>query len=157
MPGNAPAGPRRPCGDAPGSEVSRRTARCASRRNKVFEHGFLQLRFCEKLFEPGVFLLQLGQPPGLLGLHTSVLLSREVVGLLRHFDDPADVGDGLALDDQLLGGFELADDPRDCVPGAFQGRVPGLVWPAEDSYSPWADHRCPRHINSHPGTLKPAR
>jgi hypothetical protein len=36
----------------------------------------------------------------------------------------------------LLGRFELADDPLDCVPGAFHGQVPGPVWPAEDSHSP---------------------
>ncbi len=36
---------------------------------------------------------------------------------LRHLDDSADVGDGLALGDQLLGSFELADDLLRHVPG----------------------------------------
>ena len=135
MPGNAPAGPRRLCGGVPGSEVS---------LGEILEHRLLQLRFCQKLFEPGVLLLQLGQPPGLLGLHTPVLLPPAVVGRLRHLDDAADVGDGLALGDQLLGGLELADDLLSCVPGAFHGRVPGPVWPAEDSHSPWTDFRGPR-------------
>jgi hypothetical protein len=74
-------------------------------------------------------------------LHPPVLLSPAVVSRLRHLDDAADVGDGLALGDQLLGGFELADDLLGCVPGAFHGRVPGPVWPAEDSHSPWTDFR----------------
>ena len=104
-PGTAPAGPQQPCrsarcalqrNDAPGSEVSRRTARCASRRNKILEHHFLQLRFCQKILEPGVLLLQLRQPPGLLGLHAPVLLPPAVIGRLRHLDHSADVGHGLA-------------------------------------------------------------
>jgi len=32
------------------------------------------------------------------------------------------------------------------VPGAFHGRVPGPVWPDEDSHSPWTDFRGPRHL-----------
>jgi hypothetical protein len=31
------------------------------------------------------------------------------------------------------------------VPGAFHGEVPGPVWPAEDSHSPWTGFRGPRH------------
>jgi hypothetical protein len=60
-----------------------------------------------------------------------------VVSRLRHLEDAADVADGLALGNQLLGGLELADDLLGCVPGAFHGGVPGPVWPAEDSHSPW--------------------
>jgi len=70
-----------------------------------------------------------------------------VVGRLRHLDDAADVDDGLALGDQLLGGLELADDLLRRVPGAFHGRVPGPVWPDEDSHSPWTDLRGPRHLD----------
>jgi len=51
------------------------------------------------------------------------LLPPAVVGRLRHLDDAADVDDGLALGDQLLGGLELADDLIRRVPGAFQGRA----------------------------------
>ncbi len=63
---------------------------------------------------------------------------------MRHLDHAADLRDGLALADQLLGGslllfekasptqkpfgLELADDLLRCVPGAFHGRDPGLVW-----------------------------
>ena len=79
----------------PGSEVS---------LGEILEHRLLQLGFCKKLFEPGVLLLQLSQPPGLLGLHAAVLLPPAVIRRLRHLDDPADVGHGLALRDQLLGG-----------------------------------------------------
>jgi len=71
-----------------------------------------------------------------------------VVGRLRHLDDAADVDDGLTLGDQLLGGLELADDLLRRVPGAFHGRVPGPVWPDEDSHSPWTDLRGPRHSNA---------
>ncbi len=60
-----------------------------------------------------------------------------MVSRLRHLEDAADVADGLALGNQLLGGLELADDLLGCVPGAFHGGVPGPVWPAEDSHSPW--------------------
>ena len=66
------AGPRQPCDDAPGSEVSR--------RNKVVEHCLFQLDFCQKISQPGVLLLQLNQPASLLGLHASVLLAPTVVG-----------------------------------------------------------------------------
>jgi len=76
-----------------------------------------------------------------------------VVGRLCHLDDTADLDDGLALGDQLLGGLllrrslrlELADDLLRRVPGAFHGRVPGPVWPDEDSHSPWTDCRGPHH------------
>ena len=121
---------------APGSEVS---------LGEVLEHGLLQLGLRQKLLEPGILLLQLSQPSGFLGLHPAVLLPPAVVGRLRHLDDAADVGDGLALGDQLLGGLELADDLLRCVPGAFHGRVPGPVWPDEDPHSPWTGCRGPRH------------
>jgi len=135
MPGNAPAGPKRPCACVPGAEVS---------LGEILEHGLLQLGLCQKLFKPGVLLLQLGQPPGLLGLHPAVLLPPAVIHRLRHLDDTADVGDGLALDDQVLGSFQLADDLLRRVPGAFHVEVPGQVWPDEDSHSPWTYLRCPR-------------
>jgi hypothetical protein len=54
------------------------------------------------------------------------------------------LGDGLALGDQLLGGLDLANDLLRCVPGAFHGGIPGPVWPAEDSHSPWTGCRGPR-------------
>jgi hypothetical protein len=34
------------------------------------------------------------------------------------------------------------------VPGAFHGEVPGPVWPAEDSHSPWTGSRGPRQGRS---------
>ena len=55
----------------------------------------------------------------------------------------ADVGDGLALGDQLLSGFELADDLLGSVVDGFHGEVPGPVWPDEDSHSPWSNFRGP--------------
>jgi hypothetical protein len=93
MPGNAPAGQQRPAGDAPGSEVS---------LGEILEHRLLQLGFCQKLFQPGVLLLQRSQPLGLLRLHPAVLLPPAVIRRLSHLDHATDVGDGLALGDQLL-------------------------------------------------------
>jgi hypothetical protein len=71
-------------------------------------------------------------------------LSPAVVGRLRHIDHAADVSDGLALGDQLLGRFELTDDLLGCVTGVFHVGVPGPAWPDEDSHSPWTDLRGPR-------------
>ncbi len=96
MPGNAPAGQQRPAVDAPGSEVS---------LGEILEHRLLQLGFCQKLFQPGVLLLQLSQPFGFLSLNAPVLLFPAVVGRLGYLNRPADVGDSLALSDQLLSGW----------------------------------------------------
>ena len=63
---------------------------------------------------------------------------------LRRLDHATDVGDGLALGNQLLGSFELADDLLRCVHDVFHGGVPGPVWPDEDSHLPWNDFRGPR-------------
>jgi hypothetical protein len=82
-------------------------------------------------------MLQLSQLSFFLGLHAAVVLPPAVVGRLRHLDDEADVDIGLAQGDQMLGDFELAEDQLGCVPGAFHGEVPGPVWPAVDSHSPW--------------------
>ncbi len=92
-----------------------------------------------------VLLVQLRRMPGLLGLHASIYLFPAVVRQLRHPEDPAVFGDGLALGDQLLCRFELADDLRRCVPGAFHAGIPGPVWPAEGSPSAWTGFRGPRH------------
>jgi len=50
--------------------------------------------------------------------------------------DTADLDDGLALGDQLLGGFELSDDLFGCMPGGFMvespaqsGRMRTLIYP----------------------------
>ena len=80
---------------------------------------------------------------GLLGLHAAVLLLPAVVGRMGHLNGAADIGDGLGLGDQLLSGFELADDLLGCVEDAFHGEVPGPVLPDEDSHSPWTDFRGP--------------
>jgi cobalamin synthase len=50
---------------------------------------------------------QLDQALGLLTLRAPVLLLPAVVGRLGHLDGAADVGDVLALGDQLLSGFSL--------------------------------------------------
>ena len=84
----------------------------------------------------GVSLLPLSQPLSLLGLHPAVLLPPAFIGRLGHTDDTADLDDGLALGDQLFGGFELADDLFCRVAGAFCDEVSGPVRPDEDSQSP---------------------
>ena len=68
-----------------------------------------------------------------------------------HLDGPADFGNGLALCDQLLSGFELANDLLGGVADSFHGGVPGPVWPDEDSHSPWTDFQGPRHLSAAPG------
>ena len=78
-----------------------------------------------------------------------------MVGRLRHLDHAADLGDGLALGDQLLGGpllrrslrLVLADDPLRRVPGEFHGGVPGPAWLDEDSHSPWTGFQGPRETH----------
>lgn len=75
-----------------------------------------------------------------------------MVGGLGHLNGAGDIGNGLALGDQLLSGLELADDLYSfgeafgygCVADAFRGEVPGPVWPDKDSHSPWTDFRGPR-------------
>ena len=43
---------------------------------------------------------------------------------MRHLENPADIGDGLALGDQLLGGIELAVNLLRCRLGGFLGMCP---------------------------------
>jgi len=74
------------------------------------------------------------------------VLPPAVIRRLRLFDDLAGLNDGIALDDQLLGSFQIADDLLRRVPGAFHGEIPGPVWPYEDSHSPWTDLRGARQL-----------
>ena len=67
---------------------------------------------------------------------------------VRHLQGSTDVSDGLALSNQLLSDFELADDMQEGVASSFHGGVPGPVWPDEDSHSAWTDLRGPRHLDS---------
>jgi hypothetical protein len=46
---------------------------------KVLEHVFSHLYFCQKVFDPGVLFLQLHQPIGFLGPHTTVLIPAPVI------------------------------------------------------------------------------
>jgi hypothetical protein len=67
-----------------------------------------------------------------------------VIGRLRDLNGTANIGNGLALSDQLLSGLELADDLLGCVADSFHGEVPCAVWPDEESHSPWTDCQGPR-------------
>ena len=60
-------------------------------------------------------------------------------------DGSANVGGGIALGDQLLNGFELADHLLGYVADSFHGEVSGPVWPDEDSHSPWTNFLRPHH------------
>jgi len=77
----------------------------------------------------------------------AILLSPAVIRRLRHHDETADLDEGLDLGDQLLGSCELADDQHRCVPGPFHGEIPGPVWPAEDTHSPWTGFPDPGQPN----------
>ena len=52
-----------------------------------------------------------------------------MVGSRRNLQGPADVADGLALVEHLLGLSELADDLLGLVAGVLHGASPGPVWP----------------------------
>jgi len=85
--------------------------------------------------ETGVVLLQLVEPFGLRPAFRRTAASSGV-SQLSDLDRPANVGDALALGDQLLSGFELAGDLLGCVADSFHSGIPGRVWPDEDSHSP---------------------
>ena len=141
---NTPAGSQRHWGHAPGSEVSRRSAGCASRRNKIpllrrslrLEHRVLQHCFCQQFLEPGILLILQDEPFGLFDLNPSVLLPSALVRWLRQVDQAVVVGDRLALGDKLLDSFELADDLLRCVHGAFHGGGSDPVCQDKVSHSP---------------------
>ncbi len=95
----------------------------------------------------------MGQAPGFLGLQPAVLLSRDVIRRLRQLDETADLDDGLALGDHLLGGLEVADDLLRRVHGAFHAQALGPVWPDEDSHSTWTDFRYPGYSHISPDHL----
>jgi hypothetical protein len=75
-------------------------------------------------------LLEFLEALGLCRFHPAVELLPAVVGRCRHFKGPADIGDALALVEELLSGPQLADDLLGVVALAFHGASPGQVWPA---------------------------
>ena len=52
-----------------------------------------------------------------------------MIGRGRHLQGTTDIGDALALVEELLSGAQLADDLLGCVALAFHGASPGQVWP----------------------------
>ncbi len=70
-----------------------------------------------------------------------------MVGGLGDRQGSKHIDKGLALGDQLLIGFELADDLLGWVTGSFHNGDPGPVWPEEDSHSPCTDFQGPRQKN----------
>ncbi len=67
-----------------------------------------------------------------------------MIGRLHNLDHAVGVDDRLALGDQLVSRFEVADDLIECVTGSFHGGVPDTVWTDVDSHSPWSNCRVPR-------------
>ena len=61
------------------------------------------------------------------------------VGWLVDPNGPADVGNGLAVSDQLLSGLAVAVDLRRDVADSFHGPVHEPARPDEDSHSPRTD------------------
>src|SRR4029453_11584368 len=88
IPRSAPAGPPRPCGAAPGSEVS---------LGQLLEHVDVQRLVGHQPLEPGVLGLQLPQPLGLTRLHPAVLAAPAVPGRLGDLQRPQDLGQVLAV------------------------------------------------------------
>jgi len=78
----------------------------------------------------------LGKPLDFLGLDSSGLLLPVVIGRLGDPNGSEDIGNGLALSDQLLSDYELADDLLSCVADSFHYEVLRPVWPDRDSHSP---------------------
>ena len=74
----------------------------------------LQLEFLEAL--------------GLCYFHAAVELLPAVVGGGRHLQGSADIGDGLALVEELLSSPQFANDLLGVVAFAFHGASPGQVW-----------------------------
>src|SRR5215211_6006811 len=101
-PRSGPAGAPRPCGAAPGSEVS---------LGQLLEHVDVQRLVGDQPLEPGVLGLQLLEPLGRTGLHPAVLGPPAVPGRLADLQRPQDLGQVLAVVEQPLA---LADLP-DCL------------------------------------------
>ena len=64
-----------------------------------------------------------------LRLHPAVQLLPAVIGRDRHLQRTTDIGDALALVEQLFSSAQLADDLFGCVSLALYGASPGQVWP----------------------------
>ena len=78
-------------------------------------HCLIQFSICQKALDAGVLLLQQSQSRGFVDLLTALLLLPAVAGRLGHIDGTANVGEGLAIGEQLFGDFELADDLASCM------------------------------------------
>ena len=66
---------------------------------------------------------------GRLRQHAAVELLPAVIGRGRHLKRSADVGDALALIEELHSGAQSGDDLLGSVALAFHGASPGQVWP----------------------------
>ena len=76
-----------------------------------------------------ILLLQLLEAFGLGCFHPSVQLLTAVIGRGLHLQGTTDIGDALALVEQLLSGAQLADVLFWCVALALHRATPGQVWP----------------------------
>ncbi len=119
-PGIDPAEPGRLCGVVPGSEVF---------LGQLLQHRLVERSIGEQSFQAGVFLFQLLEALGIAGLHRAIELLPAVVRRCPYLQGSADVGDGLALVEELLSGAQLADELFRGVALAFHAASPGQVWP----------------------------
>ena len=76
-----------------------------------------------------ILLLQLLEAFGLGCFHPSVQLLPAVIGRGLHLQGTTDIGDALALVEQLLSGTQLAEDLFWCVALALHGASRGRFWP----------------------------
>ena len=113
-PGIDPAKHRRLCDVAPGSEVS---------LGQLLEHRFVQLCIRKKALEAVILLLQLLEAFGLGCFHPSLQLLQAVISRGRHLQGKTDIGDALALVEQLQSGAQLAD----VCSGVWRLRFMGLL------------------------------
>ena len=109
-PGIDPSEHARLYGGVPGSEAS---------LGELLEHCLVELSVIKKPLEEF----------GLGCFHPSVKLLTAVIGRGRHLQDRTDIGEALALVEQLLSSAQLADDLFGCVALALHGASPGQVWP----------------------------
>lgn len=75
------------------------------------------------------------------------LVASGVIERLRDRDGATEQGNGLSPGDQRLSGGQTGEVFPLCNSGAFDGRIPGAVDPAEEPPSPWVGVLGPRHCH----------
>jgi len=76
----------------------------------LLEDGIIQRKISHQPLQPGIFLLQFPQPPGLFHPHATVLSAPAVVGLFGDTDLSAGFSNRTTLADQDFSLTKLVDD-----------------------------------------------